>query len=82
MQLTLPHWTRNLPNDARLTSKDLARIMNCTTKSISRLVIEGKFPAADGAHHRSNSGARKDKHLWSMELLRRFEASRISDHVP
>jgi len=74
MQLTLPPYTRALPNDARLNAKELAQIMGCTTKSISRLVSEGKFPAADGYHHKSNSGARKDRHLWSMKLLREFES--------
>jgi hypothetical protein len=73
MNLTLPPHLRTLPNDARLNAKELAQIMGCTTKSISRLVSEGKFPAADGYHHKSNAGARKDRHLWSMGLLRSYQ---------
>lgn len=82
MTLTLPTWTRTLPNDARLNAKELAVIMGCTRKKISRMMLEGKFPKADGCHHKSNCGARKDRYLWSMKILREIESTQREALLP
>lgn len=70
--LTLPEWTKRMPDDARLTQAELVEIMGYTGHSaISKRVGRGQFPAPDS--YSGNIRGRTKKGQWKLSTLREFE---------
>ena len=70
-KITLPEWTRNLPNATKITSKEILSFFGYkSTRSMSTLIERGQLPKHNFSCFTANRAIR---HFWSLGTLRSFE---------
>ena len=68
----LPKWTKNLPNDTRLNSRDLAQVLDYKdVESFNNALHRGVLFRPDSCNYYKNGKVKAN--FWSMGYLRKME---------